>query len=1578
MQLSGHKNYLRIYITISFFVLLFLGAMICRRYYKADIVGETAMINVDANNVIGSLNDEMFGGGVPGADPVFFLSYYPQVLKNMGIKVIHTGIDPFFIPFTDTIGPKNQREIMRVSAGQPIYYPGPDEWTKTASEAESELSVVIPYNDGSEKYLDQAGYLVEYTNVTVTPEIDSRALNLNWQIGTYEAFDANVPSGYFAWLRKQYNGGKNEPIKEIKYWEIGNEVFGSWYGGSGITAESYITKAIEFGKRMKIVDPTVQVGASFDSNWSVSFWDQKAGNNRPWSEVLIDEIVHDGHMAMAQNRQPSIDFVAPHFYGPGVSGGKNLSFDLWNPKQVQYKDIGGNTIAELDSLPVSFARTVHLNEGRYTLSVEGSDVGIPDQLSSAEGILVDGDVYYVADTNNHRVIKASTNSNLWQTCGTYGTGEGEFRYPKDLTLDKSTDDVYVTDTKNNRIVRVKFGPGGCENWAVYGEGGSGQGQFKQPNGIEIDSLSGFIYVADTDNNRIVKAKFDGSFWESYGSYGQGTGKLSCPVDLDYVPSTGDIYISSACNQQIVKTKPTESDWQASWQTLGSRGCSGSGEETSGATLCYANSLVYDSVNGDLFIADTGNQRVIKTNFSGSNWLTVGNTGQASSGVGEFSYPKGISYNQNTLYISDTNNNRIAKLNKSTLAISSWQEGYKGGPAHAKLGVRFFDLSGTENNSLDSSVSLPDYQSLISGGMINMDSASFKKYNFTEHGYQSEEKKVIDISKSQNYRMEFSFYNFLYVPGVTQGIANAEIGSKLSKKDDVWAQSFVANDYKVAYTNLMLARSSIVSPENALLGYKIFPDNGNNEPDESAVPLVTAMFPEYRTINNLSNSSGSFEFNSLVQDCIHQASDLVVGEKYWLVLQLDRDLTEGYLTTQGDKNDSYMKGELKIKKAGGGYVSDASLKDMYFNVQDNLGRSPTVKNLKIIDQNGNSQSIALNEKEWLEGVSLAGHGFEPFLKTTNKYFETANSKIKSDNPDYLGHGNFIPYIFTSESSYTESSKESPYIERIFDKLNSAMYTGNYYVSIINNSLFANIMWSISAGEGPFMYQHNWNIFGFPYIDDRSRVTYNGFNPLDMIAKTPRYFLFQLLNQNRGDKVLNTEVISPSYKYLFNNSSMLPDHLAENAQGGCDKNKYYYTCSPINVKQPYFERNYLQSFTSYSQSKEKIYLTVVNNNDTDSISTNINIANFVPGAKGIVRTLKDADGRGQLSRNGYYTQLNEVTPDGSSRIKVVDAGPFKNGDKITIQDGSQGYAEYFEIGNVDYVQNTMELLDATGASAKTVHYWGLGWSVDGHSHFANAEVNKLTPEVVLKEVEINNVGLNFSYNFPLHSITQIELSKKHIRRPTVNSFSGNLTTQSENITVSGTAEPDADIEIILNGTAVATAKADDTGEWQAMLSGNLSSGIYSVAASSVSADGAVSEQSEAVQLMINFPLKDNQEPVVVPQKKPEIDYRSRIIDQSAKRISSLNPRGGNVGPALDLSSLYTAGPSSSANSNSSSDEELLSSLNTNSSAINNNSNSSQQKALDKSENKSSSISLIMSVAAAILLFAIFLYARKKKSK
>ena len=76
--------------------------------------------------------------------------------------------------------------------------------------------------------------------------------------------------------------------------------------------------------------------------------------------------------------------------------------------------------------------------------------------------------------------------------------------------------------QNNQI--QKFTPDGTflTQWGSFG---TGDGQFKQPWGVAVDS-AGNVYVTDYWNHRVQKFTSSGAFLTQWGSAGTGDGQFA--------------------------------------------------------------------------------------------------------------------------------------------------------------------------------------------------------------------------------------------------------------------------------------------------------------------------------------------------------------------------------------------------------------------------------------------------------------------------------------------------------------------------------------------------------------------------------------------------------------------------------------------------------------------------------------------------------------------------------------------------------------------------------------------------------------------------------------------------------------------------------------------------------------------------------------------------------------------------------------------------------------------------------------------------------------------------------------------
>lgn len=208
--------------------------------------------------------------------------------------------------------------------------------------------------------------------------------------------------------------------------------------------------------------------------------------------------------------------------------------------------------------------------------------------------------------------------------------------------------VLVADTTNNRIQRFDG-----TTWSVVGPGtvGSGNGQFRVPEAVAFNT-SGRIYVADTGNNRIQWSTNGGTTWATFAASGTGLNQVSGPRGLA-LDSIGNLYVADGGNGRVVRFN---NGVPGNAVILATKG-------TTAGRVQTPNGLAID-ISFNLFIADTGNNRIQK--ITSAHTKTTPNTGTQIAGLGSgltaVRAPQGVAVDSSgNLYVADTGNNRITRF-----------------------------------------------------------------------------------------------------------------------------------------------------------------------------------------------------------------------------------------------------------------------------------------------------------------------------------------------------------------------------------------------------------------------------------------------------------------------------------------------------------------------------------------------------------------------------------------------------------------------------------------------------------------------------------------------------------------------------------------------------------------------------------------------------------------------------------------------------------------------------------------------------------------------------------------------------
>ncbi len=137
---------------------------------------------------------------------------------------------------------------------------------------------------------------------------------------------------------------------------------------------------------------------------------------------------------------------------------------------------------------------------RYEFGAFGDRDG---EFSRPQSIVIDGNLVYVTDSCNHRLVVFTLDGKFVRNMGGVGSDLGQFRFP--YGLDRDADgNLIVCEFGNNRVQKVD--PKTGNGIAVWGGPGRAEGQLAYPWGVAVDKRDRVITV-DAGNNRLQVFQF---------------------------------------------------------------------------------------------------------------------------------------------------------------------------------------------------------------------------------------------------------------------------------------------------------------------------------------------------------------------------------------------------------------------------------------------------------------------------------------------------------------------------------------------------------------------------------------------------------------------------------------------------------------------------------------------------------------------------------------------------------------------------------------------------------------------------------------------------------------------------------------------------------------------------------------------------------------------------------------------------------------------------------------------------------------------------------------------------------------
>ncbi len=274
-------------------------------------------------------------------------------------------------------------------------------------------------------------------------------------------------------------------------------------------------------------------------------------------------------------------------------------------------------------------------------------------LPSATTLNIPQDVFYdtanqrlyIADTGNNRVLiytqdiadnNQTANLVLGQatlTGSAPGAGQGKLASPSSVSVNTSTNHVAVADRDNNRAMiwtNLPTQNGQVANF-VIGQAnfissnyGTTQGTLHTPKGVSYDPNTGYLFVSDTENNRVL------TWTDPVNQNGQGAdyvigqndfthgnqitpvsaSTLSQPARVYVNPKSSTLFIADTGNNRgLVYRQLSLADGQAADLVIGQADFSASDAATSIGGLRSPKAIMVNPDDGVVIVADTGNNRL---------------------------------------------------------------------------------------------------------------------------------------------------------------------------------------------------------------------------------------------------------------------------------------------------------------------------------------------------------------------------------------------------------------------------------------------------------------------------------------------------------------------------------------------------------------------------------------------------------------------------------------------------------------------------------------------------------------------------------------------------------------------------------------------------------------------------------------------------------------------------------------------------------------------------------------------------------------------------------------------------------
>jgi len=344
-----------------------------------------------------------------------------------------------------------------------------------------------------------------------------------------------------------------------------------------------------------------------------------------------------------------------------------------------------------------------LDQGRANGTVAAGPLNLPREgmVRAASGLAFPGKVLadattrrlYVADSNHNRIVVAELpdGQGISKVVAVVGSGEvgaedgprdrATFNHPQGLAAGKG--DLYVADTENHLIravdlatfeVRTIVGTGEMCNDRAGGALGTAQG-LNSPWDLTMEGLT--LYVAMAGTHQIWRIDLPVGFARAFAGTGREnivdgpTEQSALAQPSGICAAGGNLYFADS---EVSAIRGIDMASERVFTIIGEGLFSFGDVDGAQAQARLQHPLGVETWGASLLVADTYNHKIKLVDPGARTVTTLFGTGapatHTEAGDVAFFEPGGLSVAEGDLYVADTNNHRVVRINLET---KDWQE-----------------------------------------------------------------------------------------------------------------------------------------------------------------------------------------------------------------------------------------------------------------------------------------------------------------------------------------------------------------------------------------------------------------------------------------------------------------------------------------------------------------------------------------------------------------------------------------------------------------------------------------------------------------------------------------------------------------------------------------------------------------------------------------------------------------------------------------------------------------------------------------------------------------------------------------